>query len=198
MLSLERRRRILELAAQHQVLVVEDDPYGDLYFGEPPPPSLLALSDQIPGSRDYLAYCGSLSKVLSPGLRVGWLGDLGGHLAVEDGILQVCQEALQAMQGAGAEVEALAPGFDPQALWDCWRVWRGALVGPTVSMALVITCERGSATGSARVQWVPSDPNQAEPWMPSARVLELEVNLPDQRTLSLRPNTEPPATPPNP
>ncbi len=73
MLSLERRRRILELAAQHQVLVVEDDPYGDLYFGEPPPPSLLALSDQIPGSRDFLAYCGSLSKVLSPGLRVGWL-----------------------------------------------------------------------------------------------------------------------------
>lgn len=67
----------------------------------------------------------------------------------------------------------------------------GALVGPTVSMALVITCERGSATGSARVQWVPSDPDQAEPWMPSARVLELEVNLPDQRTLSLRPTAEP-------
>ena len=73
MLSLERRRRVLELAAQHQVLVVEDDPYGDLYFGEPPPPSLLALSAQVPGSRDVLAYCGSLSKVLSPGLRVGWL-----------------------------------------------------------------------------------------------------------------------------
>jgi DNA-binding transcriptional MocR family regulator len=50
MLSLERRRRILELAAEHQVLVVEDDPYGDLYFGEPPPPSLLALSAQVPGS----------------------------------------------------------------------------------------------------------------------------------------------------
>jgi len=73
MLSLERRRRVLELAAKHQVLVVEDDPYGDLYFGEPPPPSLLALSEQVPGSRDFLAYCGSLSKVLSPGLRVGWL-----------------------------------------------------------------------------------------------------------------------------
>jgi DNA-binding transcriptional MocR family regulator len=73
LLSLERRRRVLELAAKHQVLVVEDDPYGDLYFGEPPPPSLLALSEQVPGSRDFLAYCGSLSKVLSPGLRVGWL-----------------------------------------------------------------------------------------------------------------------------
>jgi 2-aminoadipate transaminase len=73
LLSLERRRRILELAVKHQVLIVEDDPYGDLYFGEPPPPSLLALSKEVPGSREWLAHCGSMSKVLSPGLRVGWL-----------------------------------------------------------------------------------------------------------------------------
>ncbi|RKJ96368.1 aminotransferase-like domain-containing protein [Alicycliphilus denitrificans] len=73
MLSLERRRKVLELAVKYQTLIVEDDPYGDLYFGEAPPPSLLALSPQVPGSRDLLAHCGSLSKVLSPGLRVGWL-----------------------------------------------------------------------------------------------------------------------------
>ncbi|GAB3651547.1 PLP-dependent aminotransferase family protein [Ramlibacter alkalitolerans] len=73
LLSLERRRRILELAVKHQVLVVEDDPYGDLYFGEAPPPSMLALSSEVPGSREWIAHCGSMSKVLSPGLRVGWL-----------------------------------------------------------------------------------------------------------------------------
>jgi DNA-binding transcriptional MocR family regulator len=73
MLSLERRRKILALAVKHQVLIVEDDPYGDLYFGDAPPPSLLALSHEVPGSRDLVAYCGSLSKVLSPGLRVGWM-----------------------------------------------------------------------------------------------------------------------------
>lgn len=72
-LTLERRRKVLELAVRHQVLVVEDDPYGDLYFGDAPPPSLLALSAQVPGSRDCLVHCGSLSKVLSPGLRVGWM-----------------------------------------------------------------------------------------------------------------------------
>lgn len=72
-LSLERRLRVLEMAVRHQTLIVEDDPYGDLYFGDPPPPSLLALSAQVPGSRDLLAHGGSLSKVLSPGLRVGWL-----------------------------------------------------------------------------------------------------------------------------
>ena len=71
MLSLERRKRVLELAVKYQTLIVEDDPYGDLYFDAPPPPSLLALSEQVPGSRDWLVHCGSLSKVLSPGLRVG-------------------------------------------------------------------------------------------------------------------------------
>ncbi len=73
MLSLDRRKRVLELAVKYQTLIVEDDPYGDLYFGEAPPPSILALSDQVPGSRDWLAHCGSMSKVLSPGLRVGWM-----------------------------------------------------------------------------------------------------------------------------
>ncbi len=72
-LSLERRKRILEIAARTQTLVVEDDPYGELYFDRPPPPSLLALSDTVAGSRDWLAHCGSFSKILSPGLRVGWL-----------------------------------------------------------------------------------------------------------------------------
>ncbi|MDP2366750.1 PLP-dependent aminotransferase family protein [Rhodoferax sp.] len=72
-LSLERRKRILELAVRTQTLIVEDDPYGELYFDQPPPPSMLALSEQVSGSRDWLAHCGSLSKVLSPGLRVGWL-----------------------------------------------------------------------------------------------------------------------------
>ncbi len=74
LLGLERRKKVLELAVKYQTPVVEDDPYGDLYFGDvPPPPSLLALSSQVPGSRELLVHCGSLSKVLSPGLRVGWM-----------------------------------------------------------------------------------------------------------------------------
>lgn len=74
MLSLARRKRVLELAAQYKVLVVEDDPYGELFFGDTaPPPSMLSLSKEVPGSREWIAYCGSFSKVLSPGLRVGWM-----------------------------------------------------------------------------------------------------------------------------
>lgn len=74
LLPLQRRRKVLELAAKYQTLVVEDDPYGELYFsGDAPLPSLLALAPQVPGARQWLVHCGSLSKVLSPGLRIGWL-----------------------------------------------------------------------------------------------------------------------------
>ena len=74
MLTLARRKRVLELAVKYQVLVVEDDPYSELYFGKaPPPPSMMSLSQTVPGSREWLVYCGSFSKVLSPGLRVGWM-----------------------------------------------------------------------------------------------------------------------------
>ena len=73
LLNLERRKKVLEMAVRYNTVVVEDDPYGDLYFGAAPPPSLLALSAQVPGSRELLVHCGSLSKVLSPGLRVGWM-----------------------------------------------------------------------------------------------------------------------------
>ncbi|WP_077002681.1 PLP-dependent aminotransferase family protein [Variovorax sp. KK3] len=73
MLSLERRRKVLELAVKHDTVVVEDDPYGDLYFGKAPPPSIMSLTSEVPGSRERVVHCGSLSKVLSPGLRIGWM-----------------------------------------------------------------------------------------------------------------------------
>jgi DNA-binding transcriptional MocR family regulator len=73
MLSLERRRKVLELAVKHGTVIVEDDPYGDLYFGKAPPPSIMSLTHEVPGSRELVVHCGSLSKVLSPGLRIGWM-----------------------------------------------------------------------------------------------------------------------------
>jgi amidase len=62
------------------------------------------------------------------GLRIGWLGDLGGHLAVEPSILPVCEAALAKFEAEGAIVEPMAIGFSPEALWQAWLVWRRALV----------------------------------------------------------------------
>ncbi|SIT40499.1 2-aminoadipate transaminase [Paraburkholderia ribeironis] len=72
-LSLERRTALLKLAARYRFVVVEDDPYGDLRFSGAALPSLLALSDQVPGSRDWVVHFSSLSKIVAPGLRVGWM-----------------------------------------------------------------------------------------------------------------------------
>jgi DNA-binding transcriptional MocR family regulator len=66
-LSLERRRRLVELAAQHDLLVLEDDPYGLVRFEGEPQPSLLDLDD---GER--VVYASSFSKTVAPGLRVGY------------------------------------------------------------------------------------------------------------------------------
>jgi 2-aminoadipate transaminase len=66
-MSLERRRRLVELARQREMLVVEDSPYGLLRFsGEPLPPLY-----QLDGG-DFVIYVGTFSKILSPGIRLGW------------------------------------------------------------------------------------------------------------------------------
>ena len=64
----ERRRELLEIAAEHDLLVLEDDPYGQLYFDTPPPASLFER-----GTHDKVIYASSYSKTVSPGLRVGYL-----------------------------------------------------------------------------------------------------------------------------
>ncbi|HEU5372179.1 MAG TPA: PLP-dependent aminotransferase family protein, partial [Gaiellaceae bacterium] len=62
----DRRRRVVELASEHDLLVLEDDPYGLVRFEGEAPPSLHELSG---GST---AYSSSFSKTVAPGLRVGW------------------------------------------------------------------------------------------------------------------------------
>ncbi len=65
-LPLERRRRVVELAAEHELLVLEDDPYGLVRYEGEPLPSLFELSGGA------TSYSSSFSKTISPGLRVGW------------------------------------------------------------------------------------------------------------------------------
>jgi len=66
------------------------------------------------------------------GLRIGWLGDLGGYLATEPGVLQACRAGLAHLEGAGAVVEEIPLGFDTAKLWECWLTWRRAIAGPRV------------------------------------------------------------------
>jgi 2-aminoadipate transaminase len=66
-LSVERRHRVVELAREHDLLVLEDDPYGLVRYEGEPPPTLFELDG---GER--VAYSSSFSKTIAPGIRVGY------------------------------------------------------------------------------------------------------------------------------
>jgi 2-aminoadipate transaminase len=66
-MSFERRQRLVELARANEILVVEDNPYGLLRYGGEPMPPLYQLD-----GGDFVIYIGTFSKILSPGIRLGW------------------------------------------------------------------------------------------------------------------------------
>jgi 2-aminoadipate transaminase len=65
-LSWERRLEILEICRSNDILVLEDNPYGLLYFDAPPPRAMRSVEE------DGVIYLGTFSKTLAPGFRVGW------------------------------------------------------------------------------------------------------------------------------
>jgi len=68
----ERRRELLELAREFDLIIVEDNPYGMLRFEGEPLPSLAAL-EQEEGDVDRVVYLGTFSKIFAPGVRLGWV-----------------------------------------------------------------------------------------------------------------------------
>jgi 2-aminoadipate transaminase len=95
-MALERRRRLVELAAHYGVPVLEDDPYGRLRYDGEHLPTLAEIDAEANGGGDArpfrggVIYVGSLSKILGPGLRIGWV------LAPDD----VVRKLVQLKQGA--------------------------------------------------------------------------------------------------
>ena len=67
-MSLEKRKRVLELVSEYNVLIIEDNPYGDLRFRGEEIATLKSLDTE-----NRVIYCGSFSKILSPGMRLGYI-----------------------------------------------------------------------------------------------------------------------------
>ncbi len=65
-LSLERRRELVRIAGEREILILEDNPYGLLRYEGDPLPTLFSLD------RDFVIYASTFSKILSPGVRLGW------------------------------------------------------------------------------------------------------------------------------
>jgi 2-aminoadipate transaminase len=67
-MSLERRRKLVDIVAERELLVLEDNPYGLLRYEGSPQPTLRSLDGGV-----YVMYLGTFSKILSPGIRLGWV-----------------------------------------------------------------------------------------------------------------------------
>jgi 2-aminoadipate transaminase len=103
-LSLERRRRLVELAARYGTPIVEDDPYGQLRYEGHHLPSLVKVDAECHGCaqgerafRGGVIYLGTLSKTLAPGLRLGWVV----------APLEVVQKLVQLKQGTDLHTSSL-------------------------------------------------------------------------------------------
>jgi 2-aminoadipate transaminase len=75
-LSLERRKKLADLLVKYGLPFVEDDPYGELRYSGEKLPTILQMEADKRGSTSVegnVIYCGTFSKVLTPGLRIGWV-----------------------------------------------------------------------------------------------------------------------------
>ena len=78
-ISLDRRKKLLELAKKHNTLIIEDNPYGMLRFEGKAIPSIKELDTE--GDNKNVIYISTVSKMLAPGFRIGWI--VAPHLILE-------------------------------------------------------------------------------------------------------------------
>lgn len=107
-LSVPEREAVLACAADHDAWVIDDDAYGPLQFGVPEPP-LLAIA----GPKDRVVHVGSFSKVLAPGLRIGWVAG-PASLIRELGRIKESQD----LESAGLTQQVLSAWLDENSLAD--------------------------------------------------------------------------------
>ena len=173
-MSLPRRRRLVEVARERELLVLEDNPYSLLRYEGEPLPTLRSLD-----GGDFVIYLGTFSKILSPGVRLGWavapppvlekmgVGKQGADLCsssltqlfVADffavpGRWQAYVETLRMLYRRRRDtmLEALAESFGPEATWT--RPQGGLFVWATLP-DYVDTTDLLARALSANVAFVP-------------------------------------------
>jgi amidase len=77
----------------------------------------LSLRDSLPPAERF-----SASNLR--GLKIGWLGNYSGYLAMEPGVLALCEQTLATLEGSGVIVDSCSPEFDMARLWDTWLTLR--------------------------------------------------------------------------
>lgn len=118
--------------------LVPNDPVGDMYLQElsttgpmgRSPHDIAALLGTISGPDKRLPFAVTPDPQITnlsasvAGKKIAWLGDWGGAYPIEDGIMPLCENALDVFKGLGCEVTAVPAPFDPSALWQAWVTLR--------------------------------------------------------------------------
>jgi 2-aminoadipate transaminase len=144
LIGLEKRQRVVEWAERQDVLIVEDDPYGDLYF-----PDVSRVEETRPIAADdrhnRVIYLSSFSKTLAPGWRVAWIS---------------APEPVAAKIELAKQAEDLCSGgFDQRVVYEAWR--KGILAGHLPDLRAHYQRKRDAMSGAlsrtlaGRVTWDP-------------------------------------------
>jgi 2-aminoadipate transaminase len=100
LMTMEKRKRVLELVEEHDLIVFEDNPYGYISFEGPMPIPLAGLDKS-----GRVMYTSTFSKMVSPGMRIGWItanSDFTAHMMEAKGNISICNDGLS--QYAAAEL----------------------------------------------------------------------------------------------
>ena len=90
----------------------------------------------LSGRLDEFATVAAARRALDPEqrtIRIGWLGDLDGHLAIEPGIIDRCEDGLRRLESIECADEPTAFALSPERVWDAWLVWRYVLISANLS-----------------------------------------------------------------
>ncbi len=89
------------------------------------------------------SFFGDRTSVDPSELKIGWLGDLGGHLPTDPGVLDACLSGLRRFEAAGAAIEPVALDIDLDAVWTAWITIRWVLVGHGLTAVIEQDAGRG-------------------------------------------------------
>jgi amidase len=101
-------------------------------------------------AQDGAAFAQPLEGAAARGLKIGWLGDLGGYLAAEPGIPEACERALERFAQWGAEVIPARLPVAPEQVWQTWLIWRHFLVAGSLAPYWANPAQRAQLNPEAR------------------------------------------------
>ncbi|HIH96500.1 MAG TPA: PLP-dependent aminotransferase family protein [Thermoplasmata archaeon] len=96
-MPVSRRKKLVDLACEYDIFVVEDDPYSRIYFEEEPPPSIKSFDKE-----GHVIFLSTYSKILSPGIRLAYLcaqPELIKKMAIAKQALDLCTSSLSQILG---------------------------------------------------------------------------------------------------